>query len=871
MRASVTSPRSIVFALCVAEWFVEKTSPLESWVMSRAGFQPTRRRWLAACLAAVLLTAPLAADEPPLHQRIDALAESTSLAARAPLADDATFLRRVYLDLNGTIPDAATARAFLDDASPDKRAALIERLLARPEFARHLARVFDIMLMERRADKHALAAEWHEYLRASIAAGKPLDQLAREILSADGADPALRPAARFYLDRDGDANLVTRDVGRLFLGRDMQCAQCHDHPLVSDYVQGDYYGLLAFVNRGVLFLDEKAKKSYYAEKADGEVNYKSVFTGDARDHVIPKLPDVAATTEPALRPEEQYVVAPAKDVRPVPKFSRRAQLAAAIASGTSSEFRRNLANRLWAYLMGRGLVHPLDMQHSANPAVQSQLLDLLANSLAAMKYDLKSFVRELALSRAYQRSSESAADGMSDADAATVGSNLSTWKAELEKLVGELKPLEEANNQAQSAMSAAYEAYSKQATARDAAQKVHGEAKKASDDVSAVLAKAIKDVTAKEEALKAILEAREKARAVAARLPDDKPLADAAALFNTRANEVDTQLAEVRKTVSEKTPLVQAAAVKLGEAEAAWQSAGAAVSTAKTALDAADGAARAAGEKFRAAKARHRELESAIADAQSLSNYHALVAAASQSRAAAQAAADQLAALQSQSATGEPLTTAESAAAAATGKANEDQAAAHKAREALVERSTVRFTLGGLRALSPEQLAFATMQALGVADAERAALLPQVTKDLDAMANLAPADRDREQPKLLEARTDEKLRAHIGPFVSLFGQQPGQAAEFNSTVHQALFFANGGLLAGWLNPGGNNLTERLSKIEAPATAADELYLTVLTRRPTAEEQAAVAAYWEAAKADRPAAARELAWSLVTSAEFRFNH
>ena len=95
----------------------------------------------------------------------------------------------------------------------------------------------------------------------------------------------------------------------------MQCAQCHDHPLVDDYLQADYYGLMAFVNRGVLFNGTSEKKMYYAENADGEVNYKSVFTGDARDRVLPKLPQGHSLSEPVLAKEEQYVVAPAKEVR----------------------------------------------------------------------------------------------------------------------------------------------------------------------------------------------------------------------------------------------------------------------------------------------------------------------------------------------------------------------------------------------------------------------------------------------------------------------------------------------------------------------------------------------------------------------------
>ncbi len=189
-----------------------------------------RGRWFV--LYVVTATVVLAVDRgaaaeeapPPLHERIDALVESTWLGPAAPPAADADFLRRMYLDLSGTIPDAATARAFLDDADPNKRAALVDRLLAAPRYARHMQQVFDVMWMERRRNKGIGEAAWQEYLRGSFAENKPLDQLVREVLGADGADPALRPAAKFYLDRDGEPNLVARDMGRMFFGRDLQCA-----------------------------------------------------------------------------------------------------------------------------------------------------------------------------------------------------------------------------------------------------------------------------------------------------------------------------------------------------------------------------------------------------------------------------------------------------------------------------------------------------------------------------------------------------------------------------------------------------------------------------------------------------------------------
>src|SRR3954469_1829371 len=204
-------------------------------------------------LLAVFLAAPASAQ--PLHQRVDALVAAGTPdfeKIAAPLADDAEFLRRVYLGLIGIGPNPEQARAFLADRSPGKREKLIDRLLSSPEHARHFANVLDVMLMERRPQKGVAPDVFREYLRESVAANKPWDQLVREILSADGSDPKSRPAARFLLDRDGEPHVLTRDVSRLFLGMDFQCSQCHDSPIISDYKQDLYYGLYAFLNRTAL-------------------------------------------------------------------------------------------------------------------------------------------------------------------------------------------------------------------------------------------------------------------------------------------------------------------------------------------------------------------------------------------------------------------------------------------------------------------------------------------------------------------------------------------------------------------------------------------------------------------------------------------
>ena len=354
----------------------------------------------------------------PLHERIDAAIEAKLEGTPAPPASDAEFLRRVYLDLSGSIPPLAEAQSFLDDPASDKRQRLIDRLLTSASYARRMQYVFDVMLMQRRNDKHVPAEEWEGWLYDSFAENKPYDQMAREILSADGTSPEFRGPAKFYLDREAEPNLLTRDVGRLFLGRDMQCAQCHDHPLIDGYKQDHYYGLLSFFSRSYLYTDRKQKRSFLAEKGEGDVTFKSVFDPTKTTYNTgPHLIDAAVIAEPKFEKGQEYYVAPAKDVRPVPKFSRREQLAGLAAGGESPDFNRNIANRLWALMMGRGLVDPVDLHHADNPPSHPELLDMLSAEFVAMKFDIKAFVRELALTRTYQRSSEIPA-GMSDEQAA---------------------------------------------------------------------------------------------------------------------------------------------------------------------------------------------------------------------------------------------------------------------------------------------------------------------------------------------------------------------------------------------------------------------------------------------------------------------
>lgn len=366
----------------------------------------------------VCVAAPPGPVPPPrltLHVRIDALIAAGHPEYdrhAAPLADDAEFLRRVYLDLAGTVPSAAGARVFFADPSPDKRRALVDRLLADPAHPRRLAEHFDVVFMERRRDAKVPRAAWEDYLQAAFAANTPYDRLVRDLLSADGADPKARAAAKFFLDRNMEPDVVVRDLGRVFLGRDLRCAQCHDHPLVDDYKQEHYHGLLAFVSRSFLFPNAEAPAAVLAEKADGEVNFVSVFDAKKTQKMTgPRLPGAEPVTEPAVVKGKEYTVAPANGVRPVPAYSRRGQLAGRLTAPDNPAFARTAVNRVWALMLGRGLIHPLDMDHPGNPPSHPELLDLLAAEFVAHGYDVKWLLREIARTKTYQRSSAAPSQG----------------------------------------------------------------------------------------------------------------------------------------------------------------------------------------------------------------------------------------------------------------------------------------------------------------------------------------------------------------------------------------------------------------------------------------------------------------------------
>jgi hypothetical protein len=367
------------------------------------------------CLCAAWLAAwPVRAAD-ALHRQVDQLIAAKAQAAKQPLAgpaDDAEFLRRAWFDFAGTTPSAEEKKKFLADKSGEKRAKLIGQLVAAPRFAEQMAEAFNIQLMERNGDND----EWRKYLTESFRANKPWDQMAREILGPDFKDEKTRGAGWFATRRldkvgqqDTDYPGLTRDAGRLFLGVDLQCCQCHKHLTVKDYKQVDFNGLfVAFQNTKLQPAGGDYKTPWLQEGLmTNKYEFVSVLSS-VKGATGPRVPLGVEVEIPAYATKDElWAVPPDPKTRKagVPKFSPLRELAARIASPENPLFARNIANRIWWQLMGRGLVEPLDLHHSDNPPSHPELLDLLAKELVAHKFDLQWLVRELALTQTYQRTS----------------------------------------------------------------------------------------------------------------------------------------------------------------------------------------------------------------------------------------------------------------------------------------------------------------------------------------------------------------------------------------------------------------------------------------------------------------------------------
>jgi len=317
---------------------------------------------------------------PPEANFIDRLAWDNLARLGIPpndLADDATFLRRAFLDTIGTLPTVAEARTFLADTRADKRARLIDQLLQRPEYADYWAmRWSDLLRVDRDTITPAGAVAMTRWLRKQFADNRPYDEFVRDILTARGNTADEGPAAIYKALTTPEE--MSRSFSQVFLGVRIQCAQCHHHPS-ERWGQDDYFALAGFFT-GVGH-----------KPLPGQT--EAVFAQKGTEMTHPR------TGKPV---PARALGAPTADFTTT--LDRRVVLARWMTAADNPFFARAIANRLWAHYFGRGLVEPLDDLRATNPATNEPLLDELARHLRDSKYDLKAFTRTLLNSRLYQLS-----------------------------------------------------------------------------------------------------------------------------------------------------------------------------------------------------------------------------------------------------------------------------------------------------------------------------------------------------------------------------------------------------------------------------------------------------------------------------------
>ncbi len=294
------------------------------------------------------------------------------------LSDDAEFLRRVCLDIIGTLPPPHRVREFLNDPDPDKRDKLIEILLDSLEYVDFWTfRFSDLFRAARPPIPNQLYWEW---IRGSVAANKPYDQMARERLAAQGRD---RPSRHYHEYNSQPGRILSEDM-RLFAGRRFDCAECHDHPF-EPWSQDQFWGLAAFFGN-IDFIGP----------------FEVVFDNPAGGYGDKGQPGLLK------HPRRKTVVEPAFLDGTLLAEERRLDPRLALAGYLTSHpfFAEAMANRMWGYFFGRGIVDPMDDFKASNPATHPELLKALATEFRENGHDLKHLIRLMVQSRTYQLSSQ---------------------------------------------------------------------------------------------------------------------------------------------------------------------------------------------------------------------------------------------------------------------------------------------------------------------------------------------------------------------------------------------------------------------------------------------------------------------------------
>lgn len=297
------------------------------------------------------------------------------------LCSDEIFLRRVYLDLTGKLPRSEDVNGFLADPSGEKRQQLVQKLVASPDFLDLWIMKLAELLQVRRAN--GLTAKgldlYDQWLRNTVHAGVPVDQLIRELISASGS--TFENPATSYFQTETTPQLLSENIAQAFLGTRIQCAQCHNHPF-DRWTMDDYYGFASFVSQ----------VGYKQARDPREITVYNAGEGNLVHPVAGR----------EVRPKflgGQYVDSHTKE-------DLRVLLADWLANSENPAFSRNIANILWAQFMGIGIVEPVDDVRISNPASNPELLDALSDKLVEYRFDVRQLACDICSSKTYQLSTQ---------------------------------------------------------------------------------------------------------------------------------------------------------------------------------------------------------------------------------------------------------------------------------------------------------------------------------------------------------------------------------------------------------------------------------------------------------------------------------
>ena len=302
----------------------------------------------------------------------------------SPRSSDSEFIRRVHLDVVGMLPTPEVTRAFLADPSETKRDAMIESLLAQPEFVDYWTyRLSDLFLISGRKLRPDALKSYYQWLRGEMETGTPWDQIVRKVVSARG-DTMKNGATNFYSVHQ-DPETMAENVSQAFMSLSINCAKCHNHPL-EKWTNDQYY---SFAN---LFARVRAK-GWGGDARSGN-GARTLFIANRGDLIQPRT----GKPQPPAPLDGQAIESDSPE-------DRREALAEWLTAPENPYFTRSIANRVWANFFGRGIVEPVDDLRVSNPASNEPLLEAISAHLVENRYDLKALMRLILQSETYQRTS----------------------------------------------------------------------------------------------------------------------------------------------------------------------------------------------------------------------------------------------------------------------------------------------------------------------------------------------------------------------------------------------------------------------------------------------------------------------------------